>query len=60
LSDLTAAAALAAAAVRLCNYNVKVNASALTDKQADDDLVAGSANDCRMAEQVLAEIENNA
>jgi formiminotetrahydrofolate cyclodeaminase len=60
LSDLKAGAALASAAVRLCSYNVKVNASSLADRHAADELVAGSGNDCRTAEKMLAEIEKDA
>lgn len=60
LSDLLAAAALSAAAVRLSDYNVRINARQLSDAAEADDLRASSADDLRRAEAIRDEIESAA
>ena len=60
ISDLTAAAALGAAVVRLCDYNVAVNTPQLDDKQAGSDVRAGSLADLKRAENTLRDIERTA
>lgn len=57
LSDLTAAAALAAATVQLCHYNVRVNVPQLTDSEAANDLLAGSLADLQNAQALQVAIE---
>jgi len=58
ISDLKAAAALAAAAARLSHYNVQINAARLADRQAAGEVLAGSESDLDRAEQILRSIEN--
>lgn len=58
ISDLLAAAALAATAVRLSDYNVRINARQLEAPEADD-LRASSADDLRRAEQLRDEIDSS-
>jgi formiminotetrahydrofolate cyclodeaminase len=60
LSDLLAAAALSAAAVRLSDYNVRINARQLDDAGQADDLRASSRDDLRTAETLRDEIESAA
>lgn len=60
ISDLTAAAALAAATVRLCDYNVRVNVPQVADKAAAEDIRSGSAADLAAAEKLLARVEETA
>lgn len=58
ISDLKAAAALAAATARLSHYNVLINTPHLTDKQATEDILAGSQSDVDRADALLKSIEN--
>lgn len=57
LSDLAAGAALAQAAIRLSDYNVRINVPQLTDKQATADLAGASKADLERATRLLADIE---
>lgn len=58
ISDLQAAAALAVATCRLCEYNVETNAAGLDDATAAEELIAAAAADTRRADQRLAAIEH--
>jgi len=58
MSDLKAAAALAAAVVRLSWYNVEANVADLDDSQAAGDLRQGSKADLEKAVLMLGKIEN--
>jgi len=58
VTDLLAAAALAAATCRLCHYNVRVNAPQLAGAQDASDVRQASAADLERAESLLAEIED--
>jgi formiminotetrahydrofolate cyclodeaminase len=60
ISDLTAGAALAAATVRLCDYNVRVNVPQVADRAAAEEIRAASAGDLMAAEKLLADIEQSA
>jgi len=60
ISDLTAGAALAAATVRLCDYNVRVNVPRVADRAAAEEIRAASAGDLMAAEKLLADIEQSA
>ena len=57
ISDLAAAAALAAATVRLCDYNVRINVPQVSDPQAAQMLRQFSRDDLARANQLLDEIE---
>jgi len=57
ITDLLASAALSAAAVRLSDYNVRINVPNLVDKQAADEIKQASADDLAHANALLAEIE---
>lgn len=57
ISDLAAAAALAAATVRLCDYNVRINVPQVSDLQAAQMLRQFSRDDLARANQLLDEIE---
>ena len=57
ITDLLASAALSAAAVRLSDYNVRINVPNLADKQAARDVKQASADDLARADSLLAEIE---
>ncbi|MCK4626821.1 MAG: cyclodeaminase/cyclohydrolase family protein, partial [Phycisphaerae bacterium] len=57
LTDLSAAAILAEAVVRLSDYNVRVNAAGLTDKSAADDLREASSRDCKRAAELRQAVE---
>ncbi len=57
LTDLSAAAVLAEAVVRLSDYNVRVNAAGLPDKSAADDLRKASARDCKRAAELCETVE---
>ncbi len=57
ITDLLACAALSAAAVRLSDYNVRVNVPNLADKQAGGEVKQTSADDLARANALLAEIE---
>jgi len=57
ITDLLASAALSAAAVRLCDYNVRINVPNLADKQAAGEVKQTSADDLARANALLAEIE---
>lgn len=58
LSDLVAAAILAAATCGLCDLNVRVNARDLVDRQAAGDLLSASAADRQRAGDLAREIED--
>ncbi len=60
ISDLTAAAALAVAVVRLCDYNVGINTPNLTDRQAAQDIQTASKTDRQRADKLLQQIETDA
>ena len=57
ITDLLASAALAAATVRLCNYNVRINLPQVADKQQAAEIGQSSAGDLARADQLLEEIE---
>lgn len=57
VSDLVASAALAAAALRLSDYNVRINALSVPDRARADELRRLSRDDRRQGEAMLAEIE---
>lgn len=57
VSDLAASAALASAALRLSDYNVRINALSVPDREQADELRRCSGDDCRRGEALLAEIE---
>lgn len=57
VSDLAAGAALAEAACRLCDYNVRINLPQVSDAQAADDLRAASAGDLARAADLRRQIE---
>ncbi|MGC9453351.1 MAG: cyclodeaminase/cyclohydrolase family protein [Phycisphaerae bacterium] len=59
LSDLLAAAALSAVAVRLSDYNVRINARQLPASEGDD-LRSSSADDLARAERLRDKIESTA
>lgn len=58
ICDLKAAAALAVATARLSNYNVQINAPQFADRQAAEDMLAGSQADLVQAQTLLKSIEN--
>ncbi len=58
--DLLAAATLAAAVPRLCDYNVRANAAQLTDRAAAEEITAASAADRTKAADLLEQIEQTA
>ena len=57
LTDLSASAVLAEAVVRLSDYNVRVNAASLPDKNAAADLRQASARDCKRAAELRQAVE---
>ena len=57
LTDLSAGAVLAEAAVRLSDYNVRVNAAGMSDKSAADGLRQASARDVERAASLCKEVE---
>ncbi len=57
LTDLSAAAVLAEAVVRLSDYNVRVNAAGMEDQATADELRAASARDVKRAEELRVEVE---
>ncbi|MFW6146332.1 MAG: cyclodeaminase/cyclohydrolase family protein [Planctomycetota bacterium] len=58
LTDLAAGAVLAEAVVKLCDYNVRINAAGCADRQTADEVVASSDDDCRKAAALLGRIES--
>jgi len=60
ITDLLASGALAVAALRLSDYNVRINVPQVADKQAAADIKEASAADLAKAEELLAEIEQAA
>jgi len=58
LTDLSAAAVLAEAVVKLSDYNVRVNAAGMDDTAAADDLRAVSARDVRRAADLRQAVED--
>lgn len=57
LSDLAAGAVLAEAAIRLCDYNVGINATAFAERAAATEVVASSRQDCERARALTEDIE---
>lgn len=57
ISDLVAGAALCEAVCRLCDYNVRINAANVLDRDAAGQLVAGSAADMAKAVEARQQIE---
>jgi len=57
LTDLSAAAVLAEAVVKLSDYNVRVNAASLPDRAAADGLRQASARDVRRAAELREAVE---
>jgi len=57
VSDLLAAAALAVATVRLCDYNVRINTPALDDAGQAAELRESSADDVKHAVRVHGQME---
>jgi len=57
ISDLAAAGALAAACVRLCDYNVRVNTPHLSDRRAAVEINQASREDVRRASRMLEMLE---
>ena len=57
VSDLVAAAALAVAAVRLSDYNVRINAPQVADETAREEIRQTSANDLARAVALHEQIE---
>jgi methenyltetrahydrofolate cyclohydrolase len=60
MSDLLASAALGAAAVRLCDYNVRANTPEVADAEAAAEVRNASASDVARSEALLQEIETRA
>ena len=59
LSDLLAGAALAAATVQLCHYNVRVNVPQLKDSAAAADIQSASLADLQKAQTLQASIQQS-
>jgi len=57
LTDLSAAAVLAEAVVRLSDYNVRVNAAGMDDRSTADELRQASARDVKRAEELRIAVE---
>lgn len=57
VSDLAAGAVLAEAVVRLCDWNVRVNAKGYADRAAADEVCASSRADCDRARAALAAVD---
>lgn len=57
ITDLLASAALSVAAVRLSDYNVRINIPSVADKDAARDIHQSSSADLARAQQLLEEIE---
>jgi formiminotetrahydrofolate cyclodeaminase len=57
ISDLAAGAVLADAVVRLCDYNVRINARSYADTAAADGIRQASARDVARAKALLERIE---
>ena len=57
ITDLVAAAVLAAAVTQLSDLNVRVNVPFLSDKQAADEFRKASRDDLRRARELLAVVE---
>ncbi len=60
ITDLLAAGVLAVAAVRLSDYNVRINVPQVKDLTAAGEIKESSADDLRRAERILAELEEAA
>ena len=57
ISDLLAGATLCVAAIRLCDYNVRINVPQLEDKVAAQEIFQASASDRTKAYQMLEKLE---
>ncbi len=57
ITDLAAGAVLAEAVVKLCDYNIRVNAPSCSDKAVGSEILASSAGDCDKARQIVEKIE---
>lgn len=57
ISDLVAGAALAAATIRLCDYNVRINVPQLADGQVASEIGIASATEVKKAEAILIGLE---
>jgi formiminotetrahydrofolate cyclodeaminase len=57
ITDLLAGGALAVAASRLSDYNVRINLPQVSDRQAAEEIARASAADLAKAEGLLAELE---
>jgi len=57
ITDLLAACALAAATVRLCDYNVRINVPQLADDDEAAQVKQASANDLAKADRLLQAVE---
>ncbi len=57
LTDLSAAAVLSESAVRLSDYNVRVNAATMEDKSTADSLRQASSRDVRRAAELCKRVE---
>jgi len=60
ITDLLASGALAVAAARLSDYNVRINVPQVSDKQAAAEIKQTSANDLAKARQLLEQLEEAA
>ena len=58
MSDVMAAGAMAVAAVRMCDYNVRINVGSLDDAVAGRELSTASSADVRKSEVLLGAIEH--
>ena len=57
ITDLLASCALAAATVRLCDYNVRVNAAGMEDRASAEELRQASARDVGRAAELRRAVE---
>ena len=60
ISDLTAAAVLGFAAVKLCDFNVRINVPQVDDKDAAGQVAEASASDVQKAARLMEAIEQAA
>jgi formiminotetrahydrofolate cyclodeaminase len=60
ITDLLAAGVLCAGAVRLCDYNVRINVPQLDDRAAGEDIRRASADDVHRAQAMVQTLEQAA